>query len=200
MSLPGITAPAGTPDFLADGHEVEEFDAYARVGYATGTARTRRVRTAVERVVAVRWLLTAAQMLAVDDWFEVALDAGSREFAARVASQDGAGVLWWRARWLRYETQMLPMGRGIVTGALFLTGSGSATPPDTSAMAMEIVAALTCTPAVPPQVAAMAMEIAVALVPSAYMAMEITVPFVTSRIVGLGQSAETDAALAMTVA
>lgn len=141
MSLPGITAPVGTPLFLADGHSITEDSMFAPVRPRTGHSRLRRVRTAPERVVSVGWLLEADELLRVIEWFEDTLQAGALEFAALVANQ-GPGQRWWRARWVSFQTEMLHKGRGRVTGTLFLVGDPSETGPDLSQLAAEAVVAL----------------------------------------------------------
>lgn len=122
MALPTILAPAGTPVFLAEGHAIALRNVYAPVRFAKGTARQRRVVTAQQRIVAVEWLLSGAQMADVEQWYEQTLDAGAIEFSARVANQ-GAGLLYWRARWLEFQTEMMHLGRGRVSGKLLLTGT-----------------------------------------------------------------------------
>jgi len=141
MSLPGITAPTNAPLFLADGHAIEEQSVYSAMQPRVGPARLRRVRTVLERVVSVAWFLEADEMLAVEAWYEDVLQAGALEFAALVANQ-GSGQLWWRARWISFQTEMLHKGRGKVTGTLLLTGTGTTTPPDTSTLEAEISVAL----------------------------------------------------------
>lgn len=141
MSLPGITAPTGTPLFLADGHSIAEDSMFDSVRSRSGHARLRRVRTAGERVVSVAWFLEADELLAVIDWFEDVLQAGALEFAALVANQ-GPGQRWWRARWMSFQTELLHKGRGRVTGTLLLVGSPSETGPDLSQLAAEISVAL----------------------------------------------------------
>lgn len=161
MSLPGITAPVGTPLFLADGHSITEDSMFAAVRSRTGHARLRRVRTAGERIVSVAWLLEADELLSVIDWFEDTLQSGALEFAALVANQ-GPGQRWWRARWVSFETEMLHKGRGRVTGTLFLIGDPSETGPDLSQLAAEAVVALqsSATATIP---ALLAAEVVIAL-------------------------------------
>lgn len=144
MSLPGITAPAGTPVFLAAGHNVQERGVYETVEFGTGHSRTRPVRTKLERVVAVSWLLEEDEAAAVDHWLEETLKSASLHFSAQVASQDGDGLLWWRARWQWMPTfENLNLGRKRMSGQLFLVDEGSVEGPDTSTMAVEFVQRLT---------------------------------------------------------
>jgi hypothetical protein len=174
MTLPTITAPSGTPVFLAEGHGIEEDSVFAQVKFATGHSRARRVWTVTERVVSVQWFLEADEMLAVDDWYENVLLAGAREFSAYVRNQ-GDGMLWWRARWVEYRTEMLHKGRGRVTGSLLLTGEGSVTGPDTGALEMEIAVALLDTRSTVSVPSGLAMEISIALLQPQLLAAEITV-------------------------
>jgi hypothetical protein len=147
MSLPGITAPSGTPVFLAAGHNFKERGLYETVEFGTGHSRTRPVRTALQRITSVQWDLSESLAAAVDDWLEDTLKAGSLEFAALVASEDGPGMLWWRARWLEMPTwEILHKGYKRLSGRLFLVGEGSIEGPDTSTMAVAFVERLTAGP------------------------------------------------------
>jgi hypothetical protein len=134
--LPGITVPAGTPVFLAEGHAIELQPLYSSIEQSTGHTRLRRVRTSSTRVVDVGLSLDELQMYAFDDWFENILLAGERPFSAYVRSQ-GPGMLWWHARWQEPYTAD-PRGNGIwrVTGKLVLSGIGSLVGPDTSALSV----------------------------------------------------------------
>jgi hypothetical protein len=138
MSLPGITAPSGTPVFLAEGHNVQERGRHESVQFQTGHSRTRTVRSALERIVAVEWFLEEDVAAAVYEWGENTLQAWSREWAAQVVSQDGPGLLWWTAKWLEMPTwEALHFGRKRLSGRLFMTGEGSPDAPNTSSMAVE---------------------------------------------------------------
>ena len=169
MALPTIIAPPEAPVFLADGHEIEELSRYAQVPMQTGHSRPRARRSQPERMVDVSWFLEAASMLAVYEWYEGTLEAGTRLFAARVATQ-GPGPIsgvwpslsWWTARWVQFQTEMLHYGRGRVTGRLYLVEGPFQTGPDLGSLAMEIRAPLlgSATPTVP---ADLAMEITAAL-------------------------------------
>ncbi len=165
MALPTIIAPPEAPVFLADGHEIEELSRYAQVTMQTGHSRTRAVRSSNERTVAVRWFLSAEAMLAVYEWYEGTLQAGTRLFAARVARQGGdptsgawPSLAWWSARWLSFSTELLHYGRGVVTGRLYLIEGPFEDGPDLQSLAMEIRAPLlgSASPTIP---VALAMEI-----------------------------------------
>lgn len=159
MSLPGITAPSGTPVFLATGHMVQERGRHETISFGTGHSRTRAVRTALERVVSVEWILEEQVAAQVYDWLEETLKAATEEFAAQVASQDGPGLLWWRSRWLEMPTwEIMHLGRKRMTGWLFLTGEGSAEGPDTSSMAVEFLDRLMAGPLRIPAGALMSIE------------------------------------------
>lgn len=167
MALPTIIAPPEAPVFLADGHEIEELSRYAQVSMQVGHSRVRAVRSQKERMVDVVWFLEAAQLLAVYEWYEGTLEAGTRLFAARVATQ-GPGptsgvwpsLSWWTARWVQFQTEMLHYGRGRVFGRLYLIEGPFEEGPDLSSLAMEIRAPLlgSATPTIP---ADLAMEISV---------------------------------------
>lgn len=183
MTLPSITAPPGTPAFLVDGHAIEEDSVFAQVRTATGHSRARRRWTVIERVVAVSWLLEADQLEAVDSWYEDALLVGEREFAAQIANQGaGARKLWWRARWISFDIEMLHKGRGLVSGSLFLTGEGSAEGPDTGALAMEVAVSLLDIRSSIFLPADLAMEIDVELLQPVVLRMEIEVELLTTHI------------------
>lgn len=169
MALPTIIAPPEAPVFLADGHEIEELSRYAQVPMQTGHSRPRVVRSQAERMVDVTWFLEAPALLAVYEWYEGTLQAGTRLFAARVATQ-GPGptsgvwpsLSWWTARWVQFQTEMLHYGRGRVFGRLYLIEGPFETGPDLSSLAMEIRAPLlgTALPTIP---ADLAMEISAGL-------------------------------------
>ena len=169
MALPTIIAPPEAPVFLADGHEIEELSRYAQVPMQTGHSRPRARRSQPERMVDVSWFLEAAPMLAVYEWYEGTLEAGTRLFAARVATQ-GPGPIsgvwpslsWWTARWVQFQTEMLHYGRGRVYGRLYLIEGPYETGPDPRSLAMAIRAPLlgSATPTIP---AELAMEIDAAL-------------------------------------
>lgn len=163
MSLPGITAPSGTPPFRAAGHGIAPGSVFADVPMLTGHARRRRVWRTVPRVVDVEWRLTQAEMAVVDAWFEDVLQAGNRRFSALIANQ-GTGDLWWEAQWLSpYRADPIAGGRWRVTGQLLLTGEGSATGPVTTDLQLAITVALTGPPVVLTVTPALALEIVVRL-------------------------------------
>lgn len=146
MALPEITAPAGTPAFLVAGHAQQSHALHGNVGMGTGHARKRRLRTAAPRIVTVAWDLSAAQMLAVDQWYETALQVGARPFAAAVKDLGADALMWWTARWLApYQAEPDETGYWRATGQLLLTGEGSSVGPVITSAKVEFVAALTGT-------------------------------------------------------
>jgi hypothetical protein len=193
MTLPTITAPEGTPVFLAEGHSIEEDSVYAQVPYTTGHSRARRVWTVPERVVSVSWLLDADLLAAVDAWYEDALLAGTREFAARVRNQGaGAALLWWTARWINFETEMLHLGRGRVSGSLLLTGEGSETGPETGAMAMEVLIDLVDVRSAVSVPKVLAMEVLIDLIQPAVLRMEVLIDLLNNYEVVNGRVTQDD--------
>lgn len=142
MALPTIVAPSAAPAFLAAGHEVIETSAFTEVPVGTGHARLRRQRTTTERIVTVRWFLEADALQAVEAWFENDLKAGSLAFSARVANQDGSGMVYWAARWIDFQAELLHYGRGRVSGRLFLIGEPSLVGPELGEIALEATVAL----------------------------------------------------------
>lgn len=145
MALPEITEPAGTVPFVTP-HGATPKGVYANVGVISGAARKRRVYTTAPRVQHVTRVLSPAQMVAYDDWFENVLLVGTRKFAVRVANPDG-GFLWWEAQWVAPYNAEPVAGNlyWILTGDLLLTGEGSETGPVSTSATLEIVAALTST-------------------------------------------------------
>lgn len=137
MTLPTILPPSSAPAFLVDGHEFAETGAFSPVRFGSGHARLRRVRSATKRIVFVRWFLEAAPLAAVEAWYESDLKAGSLPFTARVANQEGEGLVYWAARWLSFECELLHYGRGRVSGRLLLIGEPSETGPELSELALE---------------------------------------------------------------
>jgi hypothetical protein len=142
MSLPGITAPPGTPVFFYLGHAVNESSVFATVKMAAGHSRARRKQSVPERIVSVQWQLEAAEMKAVVDWYEDTLKAGALEFSAHVAAETITGLVYWQARWKSFSTELQHFGRGRISGELFLRGEPSTDAPNTSSLAMEIGIAL----------------------------------------------------------
>lgn len=179
VGLPPITTPAGTPPFHAEGHGVEENSLYAQIASTTGHSRTRKRYTVTDRVVTVRWLLEPEQLTAVDAWYEDTLLAGTREWSARVRNQgSGPALLWWRARWIDYEVELLALGRGLVSGRLLLKGEGQVDGPETGALHMEVsVSLLDIRSSVAVQ-AHLAMEVLVDLLQPLQLAMEIEVALI----------------------
>ncbi len=142
MVLPTILAPSLAPAFLVQGHEFTETGAFSEVPTGTGHVRQRRTKTATERIVSVRWWLEADALAAVESWFENDLEAGSKAFTARVANQEGGGLVYWAARWISFECELLHYGRGRVSGSLLLIGDPSDTGPELGELALEAVIAL----------------------------------------------------------
>lgn len=155
MALPPIIAPPGTPVFLADGHEVEEVSRHAQVRFGTGHGRARPARTAVDRIISVAWFLSAEQMLDVFNWYEDGLEAGALTFSAYI-KRIGAGMVWREARWIQFETEMLHLGRGRVSGRLMLFGPEYAQGPVINDLAVEVLFPLNAvaTPTIPVELAA----------------------------------------------
>jgi hypothetical protein len=162
--LPGITAPEGTPVFFVLGHSIVESNPHGVVKMARGHSRTRRLRTKPERTVSVQWQLEADQMGAVIDWYEETLKAGAEPFSAHVAAEEQGGLVYWWARWKTFSTEMQHLGRGRVSGEIFLRGDASADPPNTSSLRMEVRAALRSIPGSIVGNSTLAMEVGAALV------------------------------------
>lgn len=140
MTLPTLITPPGTAEFLTTGHDVIEDSAYAQWRPATGHSRARRVWTVTERVVGVEWFLERGQLATVEEWFETTLQVGSRAFSARIRNEAvGPLLVWWEARWIRIDYDMLPLDRAHVTGSLMLFGEGSTEPPEFGLMAADFL-------------------------------------------------------------
>lgn len=199
MTLPSITAPTGTPVFQEAGHGIEEDSVYAQVQFATGHSRARRVSTVTERVVSVSWFLEADELAAVDDWYQSALQAGTREFSAQVRSQvTGQRLLWWTARWIEFQTVMLTRNRGRAGGRLLLTGDGSETGPELGVLAMEVLVELLDVRSTVSLPVPLAMEVLVELLQPTVLRMEVSIALLNdyfisgSRITEDGQQRTTE--------
>lgn len=170
--LPAITTPPGTAEFLASGYEVDEDSVYSQWRPATGHSRARRVWTVTERVVRIEWFLAAGQLEAVEEWFETTLQVGARTFSARVLNEaTGPTLLWWEARWIEIQYDMLPLGRARVSGSLMLFGDGSIEPPEFGLMAAEFRIELK--------------DIRSTVFPPAHLAAEFRIDLIGSHPVGL---------------
>jgi hypothetical protein len=178
VSVPNLKAPPGTPRFQADGHSVEEDSAYAQVGYAQGHSRARRRWTSTQRVVTVSWFLSAQKLQAIDDWYENALKSGERQFAAEV-KKEGAGTLWWTARWISYQCEMKTGNRGRISGSILLTGTPQATAPAGIDLGMSVGVALLDIRSSIVLPADMSMTVSVALNQPLPMAMSLSVPLLS---------------------
>ena len=148
MALPELTLPDGTPAWLADPHAIELVPLYADVPMRTGHDRRRRVFTVAPRLVRVGLQLTAAQMLALHDWYEGPAKAGAEYFSTQVANQ-GPGLLWWQARFAEpYSADAGEAGASFrVQAKLLLTGVGSVNGPYNRALVANTTIALTGTAA-----------------------------------------------------
>lgn len=135
MALPGITAPPGTPVFLASGHSIDESKSVGIVRYGTGHSRSRRMQATTEREVSIEWQLNADQKPAVDYWGERTLKVWSLTFAAYVKDELTQGMAWWEARWIEAPAwNMQHYGKARLQGRLFLMGEGQSEAPDTSTL------------------------------------------------------------------
>lgn len=145
MSLPGVFEPSGLPAFLAAGLGIVPDDVYATPERGTGHYRKRRLYTTAPRRVSVSRILTPAQAVAYDDWFESTIVVGETHFTAWIANQ-GAGQLWYEACWVApYQAEPFATPQGIfwrMTGDLVLIGDGVVEQPLDGAMAVEYVAHL----------------------------------------------------------
>lgn len=177
MALPELTLPDGTPAFLAEGHSIDLMAMYADVPMRTGHDRRRRVYTTVPRVVSVGLQVTAAQMLAIHAWYEGPLRAGAVEFSAQVANQ-GAGLLWWRARFVdTYTAEAGEAGASFkVNARLLLTGAGSAIGPYTPYMQASAQIALSGSAVLTAPIDLAAASV-IALLPTIYLAADTVVAF-----------------------
>jgi hypothetical protein len=140
----------------------------------------RRTRTLAPKVANVAWLLTSAQMQAVDAWFEETLLAGERRFSAQVRIVGGPSQ-WWDAFWAApYEADPIPSPHGVlwrVTGRLHLRGEPSAIRPDTGETVVEFGLALVGQAVVTAD-ASVAVEFGLALQPYSLIEVEFGLAFV----------------------
>jgi hypothetical protein len=143
----GGLPPIMALDFLthiADGFAVDEAGVFARPQMGTGHSRLRRAYTVAERSVQIAWLLTDAQMVQVDDWYENALQGGNLAFSVPVKRQQSAeinagAVAWWAAKWAE-PPRCTPRKGGLwhYGGTLRLFGDQSDAGPATLPLAAEI--------------------------------------------------------------
>ena len=83
-----VSEPAGLPPWQAAQQSQPEA-LYSEVPRSIGEPRRRRVFTAAPRRLVVTRLLSAAQALALRDWFEADLQAGALSCSTTVAAQAG---------------------------------------------------------------------------------------------------------------
>ena len=146
--LPEIVVPDDLPAWLIDGHSGTDDPAYAKIAIATGHTRIRRVfrRPPIKRKVAM--LLTEAQTLQFERWFEQDLLVGQRMFSARVRGM-GPGHLWYAAQFAApYEAEYQHWSQApgkahwAVTADLILYGVGEDSGPELSPFQSSIFIAL----------------------------------------------------------
>lgn len=146
--LPEIVLPEDLPAWLIDGHSGTDDPAYAKIAIATGHTRIRRVfrRPPIKRKVAM--LLTEAQTLQFERWFEQDLLVGQRMFSARVRDM-GPGHLWYAAQFAApYEAEYQHWSQApgkahwAVTADLILYGVGEDSGPELSPFQSSLFIAL----------------------------------------------------------
>ena len=146
--LPEIVLPEDLPAWLIDGHSGTDDPAYAKIAIATGHTRIRRVfrRPPIKRKVAM--LLTEAQTLQFERWFEQDLLVGQRMFSARVRDM-GPGHLWYAAQFAApYEAEYQHWSQApgkahwAVTADLILYGVGEDSGPELTPFKSSIFIAL----------------------------------------------------------
>lgn len=135
-----IRVPSSVQAFHVDGHSWQDDGLYAGIDHGTGNRRDRRVWTAAPRTYAVSWVLTDAQMQAVDRWFENDLQVGVRHFIAKVRTEPG--IQFYEAAWVEpYVAD--PIGRPEadlawrVTGSIVTFGDPTDTAPETGELFAE---------------------------------------------------------------
>jgi hypothetical protein len=126
-----VPMPPGVPVFHVDGHSTALDDQYAHISYGLGHRRSRRTRTASERIITIKWLLTSEQLRAVIDWYEYDLQAGALEFTCQVKDLSSSGLETIDARWLSFSVQMMHLGRGMVTGSMMVLAVTTGAPSNT---------------------------------------------------------------------
>lgn len=139
MALPLIFPPAGTPQFIVEGHSRTPEPVYDDVPMLVGHGRKQRVYTVAPQTVTVAWILDTPQMLAVDNWFEITLHVGDLTFTAQIGKVGMPTVEYWTAQWVEpYVAEPLPGGWWRVTGALLLTGAPTDARPSTGVIEQEL--------------------------------------------------------------
>ena len=142
MALPLIFVPSGLPLPLVRGHAQSIDDQFDHVPMRQGEGRKRRLYTASNRVARLIWLLTEAQTLEWEAWFEETLDRGNREFACPVAKLEGpaGAVEYWTAQFIDPDVDdpiASPTGLWEISVSVLLTGEPSDTLPDTGELVLE---------------------------------------------------------------
>ena len=141
MSLPTLTLPGSIPAFLISQHTLAGQELYANVQPSQGHQRKRRLTTSRMIKATAALELTSAQMATLDDWYENALLAGQRQFAARLSGV-GAPIQWWGcASAAPFSAEPRPADAGVlwlVTWSLVLIGEPSASAPTQSGLSMAI--------------------------------------------------------------
>jgi hypothetical protein len=147
MTLPSIFPPAILPVFGAAEHGVAEGPTYGDLKRGRGLGRKRALYSGAPRLVSVVWpVLTEAQMLALDVWFEESIVVGETHWTAEIANQ-GPGQRFFEAVWpepFRREPQPSPQGTyWRVTGRLVIIGEGEAVRTDDFSLSGRVLVELT---------------------------------------------------------
>lgn len=147
--LPEILLPDALPAWLVDGFAGDDDTAYARVEMSTGHDRKRRVyrRPPIKRNVSM--MLTEAQALQFESWFERDLLGGELRFSARVRDM-GPGHIWYSAQFagqpnfdFQHWAKGIGAGHWLITAELILYGVGSDFGPDLTPFKAAITVPLT---------------------------------------------------------
>lgn len=130
-ALPEIVLPDGLPAWLIEDFAGTDENAYARVEMSAGHDRKRRMyrRPPIKRTVSM--MLTEAETVRFESWFENDLQAGELRFSTRVRDM-GPGHIWYAAQFegpYQADYQHWAQGAGRahwkITAELILYGGGS---------------------------------------------------------------------------
>jgi len=84
-----VAYPTSLPLPLANGYEIEPYDAVARSEADSGASRARRKNLAQPFRVTLRWLFTDAQFAAFEAWHADDIDQGATAFTLRLSNGEG---------------------------------------------------------------------------------------------------------------
>lgn len=122
FGLPPIVMPTELLRLLSTPHDVEEEDVYGQIEFQTGPRRGRKLFTGADRKMQIGMLLNQDRLAIFHDWYENALDAGSKPFSIQV--QDfGPDLVWFKAYMPKYRSDhQADTMCALITASVYLIG------------------------------------------------------------------------------